>query len=131
MICAVLLIFIMPPLARWMGLPTNMAGAWVAGVIDNSGAVVAAGGILGSKAALDAAVLVKMSQNVLIGFAAFLLALWAALSLEKKSTGEKPSYAEIWYRFPKFIVGFVVASLIVSFLSCPRWAIKAPKESPA
>jgi uncharacterized integral membrane protein (TIGR00698 family) len=119
MICAVLLIFIMPPLAKWMALPTNMAGAWVAGVIDNTGAVVAAGGILGSKAALDAAVLVKMSQNVLIGFAAFLLALWATLSLEKKSAGEKPSYGEIWYRFPKFIIGFVVASLVVSFLVLP------------
>ncbi|KPK86311.1 MAG: hypothetical protein AMJ94_18090 [Deltaproteobacteria bacterium SM23_61] len=127
MICAVLLIFIMPPLARWMAMPTNMAGAWVAGVIDNTGAVVAAGGILGSKAALDAAVLVKMSQNVLIGFAAFLLALWATLSLEKKSTGERPSYAEIWYRFPKFIVGFVVASLIVSFFVLPAMGDKGAK----
>ena len=124
MICAVILIFIMPPLALWMGMPANMAGAWVAGVIDNTGAVVAAGGILGSKAALDAAVLVKMSQNVLIGFAAFLLAIWATLSLEKKSTGERPSYAEIWYRFPKFIVGFVVASLVVSFLVLPAMGEK-------
>jgi uncharacterized integral membrane protein (TIGR00698 family) len=127
MICAVLLIFIMPPLARWMAMPTNMAGAWVAGVIDNTGAVVAAGGILGSKAALDAAVLVKMSQNVLIGFAAFLLALWATLSLEKKSAGEKPSYGEIWYRFPKFIIGFVVASLVVSFLVLPAMGDKGAK----
>jgi uncharacterized integral membrane protein (TIGR00698 family) len=127
MICAVLLIFIMPPLARWMAMPTNMAGAWVAGVIDNTGAVVAAGGILGSKAALDAAVLVKMSQNVLIGFAAFLLALWATLSLEKKSAGEKPSYGEIWYRFPKFIIGFVVASLVVSFLVLPAMGDKSAK----
>ena len=124
MICAVILIFIMPPLALWMKMPDNMAGAWVAGVIDNTGAVVAAGGILGSKAALDAAVLVKMSQNVLIGFAAFLLALWATLSLEKKSTGERPSFAEIWYRFPKFIVGFVVASLVVSFLVLPAMGEK-------
>ena len=128
MICAVILIFIMPPLAVWLNLPPNMAGAWVAGVIDNTGAVVAAGGILGSRAALDAAVLVKMSQNVLIGFAAFLLAIWATLSLEKKSTGERPSYAEIWYRFPKFIVGFVVASLVVSFMVLPSVGEKGAKE---
>jgi uncharacterized membrane protein YadS len=124
MICAVILIFIMPPLALWMKLPTNMAGAWVAGVIDNTGAVVAAGGILNSKAALDTAVLVKMSQNVLIGFAAFLLALWATLSLEKKATGERPSLAEVWYRFPKFIVGFVVSSLVISFLVLPAMGDK-------
>ena len=79
------------------------------------------------EAALDAAVLVKMSQNVLIGFAAFLLALWATLSLEKKSTGERPSYADIWYRFPKFIVGFVVASLVVSFLVLPGMGDKGAR----
>ncbi len=128
MICAVILIFIMPPLARWMAMPTNMAGAWVAGVIDNTGAVVAAGGILGSKAALDSAVLVKMSQNVLIGFAAFLLALWATLSLEKKGAGgERPAFSEVWYRFPKFIVGFVVASLVVSFFVLPAMGDKGAK----
>ena len=115
MICAVILILIMPPIARWINLPTNMAGAWIGGVIDNTGAVVAAGEVLGTKAALDAAALVKMAQNILIGFAAFFLALWATLSLEKKATGERPSFAEVWYRFPKFIIGFVVASLIVTF----------------
>lgn len=127
MICAVLLILIMPPLARWMNLPDNMAGAWVAGVIDNTGAVVAAGEVLGSKTALQAAALVKMSQNVLIGFAAFLLALWATLSLDRKSTGERPALSEVWYRFPKFIVGFVAASLIVSFYAEPIMGEKVTK----
>jgi uncharacterized membrane protein YadS len=127
MICAVLLILIMPPLAKWMNLPDNMAGAWVAGVIDNTGAVVAAGEVLGSKTALQAAAMVKMSQNVLIGFAAFLLALWATLSLEKKSTGERPALSEVWYRFPKFIVGFVAASLIVSFYAEPVMGEKVTK----
>jgi uncharacterized membrane protein YadS len=115
MICAVILILVMPPIARWINLPTNMAGAWIGGVIDNTGAVVAAGEVLGTKAALDSAALVKMAQNILIGFAAFFLALWATLSLEKKATGERPSFAEVWYRFPKFIIGFVVASIIITF----------------
>jgi uncharacterized membrane protein YadS len=119
MIGAVICIIVMPPLAKWMGLPGNMAGAWLGGVIDNTGAVVAAGEVYGTKAALDAAALVKMAQNILIGFAAFLLALWATLSLEKKETGEKPSFAEVWYRFPKFIVGFVVSSIIITFFVAP------------
>jgi len=119
MIGAVILIIVMPPLAKWMGLPGNMAGAWLGGVIDNTGAVVAAGEVYGTKAALDSAALVKMAQNILIGFVAFLLALWATLSLEKKETGEKPSFAEVWYRFPKFIVGFVVASIIITFFVLP------------
>jgi uncharacterized membrane protein YadS len=127
MIGAVICIIVMPPLAKWMGLPGNMAGAWLGGVIDNTGAVVAAGEVYGTKAALDAAALVKMAQNILIGFAAFLLALWATLSLEKKETGEKPSLAEVWYRFPKFIVGFVVASIVITFFVLPGLGEKGSK----
>jgi len=128
MICAVILIIVMPPIAKWMNLPTNMAGAWIGGVIDNTGAVVAAGEVIGTKASLDAAAMVKMAQNILIGFAAFFLALWATLALEKKETGERPSFAEVWYRFPKFIVGFVVASLIISFYVEPSMGEKAAKS---
>lgn len=119
MVSAVILIMVMPPIARGMGLPTNMAGAWVGGVIDNTGAVIAAGEVIGTKASLEAAVMVKMAQNVLIGFAAFFLAIWATLVLERKPGAARPSYMEIWYRFPKFIVGFIVASLIISFLVVP------------
>ncbi|MFQ6121570.1 MAG: YeiH family protein [Dehalococcoidales bacterium] len=119
MICAVILIIVMPPIARGIGLPTNMAGAWVGGVIDNTGAVVAAGEVIGTKASLEAAALVKMAQNVLIGFAAFFLAIWATFSLDRVPGAPRPSIAEVWWRFPKFIVGFVVASLVITFFVVP------------
>ena len=135
LVCAVVLIMVMPPLAVWMNLPTNMAGAWVGGVIDNTGAVIAAGEVLRnaqgepSKAAVDAAAMVKMAQNVLIGVAAFLMALWGTMSLDRREAGniEKPSLMEVWYRFPKFVIGFMVASLLVSFLVEPMYGAKAAK----
>jgi uncharacterized integral membrane protein (TIGR00698 family) len=127
LVCAVILIVLMPPLARWMALPTNMAGAWVGGVIDNTGAVVAAGEVIGTKASLEAAAMVKMAQNVLIGFAAFFMALWATMVLEREAGAERPSFWEVWYRFPKFIIGFVVASLVISFLVEPTMGEKAAK----
>jgi uncharacterized membrane protein YadS len=105
-----------------------MAGAWVGGVIDNTGSVVAAGEIIGSEQSLKAAAIVKMAQNVLIGFAAFFLALWAALSLSVKEGAEKPSFMEVWFRFPKFIVGFIVASLIISFFVEPTYGEGAAKK---
>ncbi|MEE9524370.1 MAG: putative sulfate exporter family transporter, partial [Thermodesulfovibrionales bacterium] len=119
----------------WMGLPTNMAGAWLGGVIDNTGAVIAAGEILknsegnSSKAAVNAAAMVKMAQNVLIGLVAFLMALWATMKLDQKDNpdAEKPSLMEVWYRFPKFVVGFMAASLIVSFIVEPAMGAKAAK----
>lgn len=126
LVCAVVLILVMPPIAGALGLGAAWSGAWVGGVIDNTGAVVAAGESVGSRlgeAAGDTAVtvasIVKMAQNVLIGFAAFFMALWATLSLEKKEAGAdyvKPGLGEVWYRFPKFVVGFIVASLVVSAL---------------
>ncbi|MBW2029296.1 MAG: putative sulfate exporter family transporter [Deltaproteobacteria bacterium] len=127
LVCAVVLIIVMPPIAKWLDLPNNWAGAWVGGVIDNTGAVVAAGGIIGGEAAYKVAAMVKMAQNVLIGIVAFLLALWSTLSLDRMEGAEKPSFMEIWYRFPKFVVGFLVASLVVSFIVEPASGYKAAK----
>ncbi|MFA7246146.1 MAG: putative sulfate exporter family transporter, partial [Dehalococcoidia bacterium] len=124
---AVIMIVVMPPIAKAVSMPTNMAGAWLGGTIDNTGAVVAAGEVMKSKASLDTAALVKMAQNILIGFAAFLLAVWATLKLDKKSASERPSFMEIWYRFPKFIVGFIIASLIASLFIEPVMGTQATK----
>lgn len=127
LVCAVVLILVMPPIAKWLNLPNNWAGAWVGGVIDNTGAVVAAGGIIGGEAAYKCAAMVKMAQNVLIGLVAFLLALWSTMVLERKEAAERPSFMEIWYRFPKFVLGFVVASIIVSVFVEPASGHKAVK----
>lgn len=129
LVCAVVLILVMPPIAIWLDLPNNWAGAWVGGVIDNTGAVVAAGGIIGGNAAYTVAAMVKMAQNVLIGLAAFLMALWATMSLDRRESGstERPSFMEIWYRFPKFVLGFIVASLAVSFIVEPLSGLSAVK----
>jgi len=129
LVCAVVLILIMPPIAKWLNLPNNWAGAWVGGVIDNTGAVVAAGGIIGGDAAYKTAAMVKMAQNVLIGVAAFLMALWATMSLDRKEAekAEKVSFMEIWYRFPKFVVGFIVSSIVVSVFIEPVSGLKAVK----
>lgn len=133
LVCAVVLIVVMPPLAVWMNLPNQWAGAWLGGVIDNTGAVIAAGEVLrnaqgeSSKAAVNAAAMVKMAQNVMIGLVAFLLAIWATMSLDRKEGAERPSVMEIWYRFPKFVLGFMVASLVVSFIFEPALGEKAAK----
>ena len=135
LVCAVVLIIIMPPIAIWLELPSNMAGAWLGGVIDNTGAVIAAGEVIRdsqgnpSQAAVSAAAVVKMAQNVMIGVVAFLMAMWATMSLDKKETGERPSLMEVWYRFPKFVIGFMIASLVVSFLVEPVWGAKAAKAA--
>ena len=81
--------------------------------------MVVAGTTLGGEAQ-TAAVLVKSIQNILIGFIAFAVAIFFATNVYKsKQEGNKVTAAEIWYRFPKFIIGFFIASFAASFIFLP------------
>jgi len=113
LIVAIPMMLFMPYIAIWMHMSPAVAGAWLGGTIDTSGAVVAAGTMLGDEA-LQYATLVKFSQNVLLGLAAFFISLYWSYS-KKKANYEKPTLRTIWERFPKFVLGFVVASLLFSF----------------
>ncbi|RBL87998.1 YeiH family protein [Chitinophaga flava] len=114
MIVAIPMMLFMPYIAIWAGMSPAVAGAWLGGTIDTSGAVVAAGTMLG-KEALKYATIVKFSQNVLLGLAAFLISLYWSYT-KKKANYEKPTLRTIWERFPKFVLGFIVASLLFSFV---------------
>src|SRR5262245_2851289 len=114
LIVAVPMMIAMPWIAKSTGMDDLVAGAWLGGTLDTSASVVAAGALI-SDAAMKTGVIVKFSQNALIGVAAFALAIWWALRAGAE-TGERPSAAVIWERFPKFVIGFVVASAIFSFL---------------
>jgi uncharacterized integral membrane protein (TIGR00698 family) len=125
LLAAVPMLIGLPILARYLGLPAAVAGAWIGGTIDTTPAVVAAGALY-SEDAMTYAAIVKMSQNVLIGVAAFILAVYFAVKVEKKAAGEgRPSPLEIWYRFPKFIIGFILASAIFSLILIPGMGDKA------
>jgi len=111
------MMILMPFTARALGIPDAVAGAWIGGTIDTTPAVVAAGSLYSSKA-MQVASILKMSQNVLIGITAFILALYWTLKVERKPQ-EKPKPIEIWYRFPKFVLGFIIASFVSSFVLIP------------
>ena len=119
LVCAVPMMYVMPWLAKLvlpalLGDPKvveEVAGAWMGGTIDTTGAVVASGALLGETAE-QTAVIVKSSQNVLLGLAAFVISLY--WSYRGREGQEKPSAGVIWDRFPKFVVGFVAVSLLFS-----------------
>ncbi len=122
-ITALPMMVLMPWLAQALGLPMTVAGAWFGGNIDTTAAVVGAGTLYGAEAQSVAAV-VKMAQNVFIGIAAFLLALYFVTNVERKPN-EKPGAAVIWQRFPKFVLGFVLLSVLTSFGVFDPEALKA------
>jgi len=113
LLVAMPMMVLMPLAAKAMGMSSVVAGAWLGGTLDTSAAVVAAGELLGD-AGRNAAVVVKLSQNALIGFAAFFLTIWWAMRHEGGKHGA--SVGLIWERFPKFVFGFLLASLLFSFV---------------
>ena len=116
-IFTILMMVFEPMIIRWAGMNQMMGGALIGGTVDSTGAVVLAGNALGPEAE-QVASMVKMIQNILIGFIAFFVAVFFAMKVDK--TGDsKVGAGEIWTRFPKFIIGFFVASLVASFIIMP------------
>ena len=96
-----------------MGLSQEVAGAWLGGTIDTTGAVVAAGKSFLGETAKTYSVIIKSSQNVLLGVAAFIISIYWSVR-GTSNTELKPTPRVLWDRFPKFVVGFMLASLIFS-----------------
>ncbi len=118
LIFTVLMMVFMPMFIKYIGMNSILGAAWMGGTIDSTGAVVAAGSMLGPTAEKVAAV-VKMIQNVMIGLLAFIVAIYWVTSVERDPNGPRPNAMEIWYRFPKFVLGFIAASLLFSFVVVP------------
>ena len=105
-------IFLLPWLAGIFGLSDAVAGAWIGGNIDTTAAVAASGAIAGEDA-LQIATIVKTTQNALIGVVAIALTAYFALKVERRSAADaRPTIGQFWERFPKFVLGFIAASII-------------------
>jgi uncharacterized integral membrane protein (TIGR00698 family) len=104
-------IFLLPWLAGVFGLSDAVAGAWIGGNIDTTAAVTAAGTLAGEDA-LKIATIVKVTQNALIGIVAVALTAWFAFKVERTADSARPGVGELWRRFPKFVLGFVAASVL-------------------
>lgn len=127
-------IFLLPWLADLMGLPDAVTGAWIGGNIDTTAAVTAAGAVAGEQP-LQIASIVKVTQNALLGVVAVLLTLYFAVKVAPAgpdsggsaegaaSTSKPPRFGDrasvlmLWQRFPKFVLGFIAASIIATLLA--------------
>jgi uncharacterized membrane protein YadS len=116
----------MPMALRLAGVDAIVGGAWIGGTIDSTGAVAAAGAALADEVqgdrAMKVAVTVKMIQNVLIGVIAFAVSVYWAARYETADERSHPSrnggfFSEVWRRFPKFVLGFLAASLVASTIA--------------
>jgi uncharacterized integral membrane protein (TIGR00698 family) len=129
LITAIPMMIFMPIIATAFNFPQEVTGAWLGGSIDTTGAVVASGSLVGDTA-LKISTIVKFSQNVLLGIAAFIISIYWAYTNKITANGKdsKPTFKLLWDRFPKFVIGFICASLLFSFL-LPSGTISSAKDS--
>jgi uncharacterized integral membrane protein (TIGR00698 family) len=112
MLFTAVMMIALPSFIVAVGMHPVLGGAWIGGTIDATGAVVAAGAFLGETGMFVAAT-IKMIQNILIGVIAFGVAVFWCAKVDCVA-GQRVSKMEIWYRFPKFVLGFMAASVIFS-----------------
>ncbi len=115
---ALVLIFVMPFLARVIGLNEVVAGAWIGGSELADAAGLASAAMISEKA-VQAFTLVKLNRDVMIGVLAFVMAIASVTRWERKEGQPLPSPMVIWDRFPKFVIAF----LLVSFLAT-TWTVQ-------
>lgn len=126
---AIVLIFTLPFVCRLLHLPTGVAGAFIgtSEFADAAGLAAAQsyGGLAGSHLgitgtadqALASYTLIKViGRDIWIGIWAFALALISVTYWERSETNSKVQIAQIWWRFPKFVIGFLVASILTSII---------------
>ncbi len=123
---AIVMIFVLPAVAQALHLSAGVGGAWIgtsefadaAGIAaaQTYGDLATHGAVAGtSDQSIFAFTLMKVvGRDVWIGIWAFVLALIATTRWERHEFGRKADAAEIWWRFPKFVLGFLVASLLIT-----------------
>jgi uncharacterized membrane protein YadS len=126
---AIIMIFVLPLVSRVLGLPAGVGGAWIGSsefadaagfaAAQAYGDLAAQGAIAGNPdQAVYAFTLMKViGRDVWIGIWAFVLAIVATTRWEQTDGAPAPHLAQIWWRFPKFVLGFLVTSMFVTWVT--------------
>jgi uncharacterized membrane protein YadS len=126
---SIAMIVVLPLLARAWYLPTGVAGAWIgtSEFADAAGFVAAHayGGFARYHAvagtpdqAIWAYTLLKVvGRDIWIGIWAVVLSIVAMTRWETPEVRTRVSVMDIWWRFPKFILGLLAASLLATLAS--------------
>jgi len=105
------MIFLYPVIGRLIGLTDTQFGFWAGLAVDNTAECVATG-FAYSEAAGKVATLVKMCRNAVMGLV--ILGLAVAYARRGMAGRVTRKVRFLWDRFPKFVLGFLAMSAVVS-----------------
>lgn len=113
---AMVMIFLLPIMIQAFGIPSGPAGAWIGTSEFADAAGMAAAAAIDEQAIKTFTLMKVVGRDMFVGVWCFIMALIAVTKWEKREDGSKPNAGEIWQRFPKFVLGFFVASIIITAL---------------
>ncbi len=120
---ALVMIFVLPLASKALGLHPGVAGAWIGTSEFADAAGYAAAQTIASASGNDAAIqtftLMKViGRDIWIGIWAFVLSIISVAYWERNANpgGRTVGVGVIWARFPKFVIGFFLASVIMSIV---------------
>jgi len=128
---AIVMIFALPYAAAGLGLPAGVGGAWIGTSEFADAAGFAAAQAYGDMAAhvpgaaagaadqsVAAFTLMKVvGRDIWIGIWAIVLSVVATTRWETTGIDNRAGVAEIWQRFPKFVIGFLLASIFITLVA--------------
>jgi len=106
-----LALFTFPPVGHALHMSDKLYGLWAGTGVDNTAEAVAAGALY-SDAAAKIAVLAKTTRNAMIGFVVLGYAIYWAAREGRAVVTNKGTF--LWQKFPKFVLGFLLISLLAS-----------------
>jgi uncharacterized integral membrane protein (TIGR00698 family) len=106
-----LALFTFPLIGHSLHLSDNVFGLWAGLGVDNTAEATATGALY-SDAAGKVAVLAKTARNAMIGFVVLAYAIYWAKQGKAGVVENKAAF--LWNKFPKFVLGFLLISLLVS-----------------
>jgi uncharacterized integral membrane protein (TIGR00698 family) len=106
-------LFVFPLVGHTLHLSDRGYGLWAGLAVDNT-AEASAAGALYSDAAGKVAVLAKTCRNAMIGFVVLGYAIYWASKGQAAKVQNKAAF--LWSKFPKFVLGFLVVSLVASIV---------------
>ena len=109
----VLFTFAQPYFAIGVGMPEDVAGAWIGGSIDQTGNVIASAAII-SEEATEVAAIVKLILNSGLGVLCTAIAFWWQTQADVNGNKRKFSWLFLWDKLPKFILGYFLCSGVLS-----------------
>lgn len=105
-------LFTFPLIGHALHLGDRAYGIWAGLAVDNTAEATAAGALY-SDAAGKLAVLVKSTRNAMIGFVVLAYAIYWASQGQAKAVGNKAAF--LWQKFPKFVLGFLLISVLATY----------------